>query len=667
MSDELLGSILNDKYRLDALLGAGAMGLVYRAAQLDGRGERVRDVAVKMIRPELLLSGREFAERFVREISAAARLRGPHAIPVYDFGEAAGGRLFYVMELVEGPTLKDIFAGPKRLPEGLIAEIGAQICSALDEAHHLHPSVIHRDLKPGNIFVEGWPVSVRVRVGDFGLAKLVENETLPLTQATASPGTPRYMSPEQCSGQALDVRSDLYAIGVILYEGVAGKPPFSGEPTTVMYQHVYESPPPLPASVPAPLRHAIGTVLAKAREDRPASAAELRRLLTGASAAPRPSRPPVRILGIAAVAVLAALALWTYATPFGLGSQGESTSLPSSVDAIGQANEGSKRTGIAVFEFRNERSDDREHDWIRSALQTTFSTELGKIRQVRVLSREIVEQSATKDSRPIELTRLLGAQKLITGSFTVVGKQIQIAARLVDAHSGEQERAESIEGHVDQFFGLQKQLTLAMVSQLPIAVSANELDAIARENPSENQALAVDAYRRMLQAEGLDAETPDSDGEGASMEQGEPYSMAGWIFEGPVLDFIVDVLGPAPAAAQQPESELKIRQVLESYRQALEMGDLEAIERTWGTLSPRRRKGLEDYFSVANALKITFDRIEIRPLEDDRFEVSYVRRDQFSDRRTGEQVNLEVQLVNTAVREGTHWRIKNAKRLTSED
>jgi TolB-like protein len=448
------------------------------------------------------------------------------------------------------------------------------------------------------------------------------------------------------------------------------------------------------------LRLAIVTSLAKNRDERPASAAELRRVLTGAPAGPTTSRRRVGVLAaIAAAAVVAAVALGTYLVPLGSRSQVQTTAALSSQGDAGREVSQDRRTGIAVFEFRNERSDDRENDWIRSALQTTFSTELGKIRQVRVLSREIVEQSATKDSRPIELTRLLGAEKLITGSFAVIGKQIQIAARLVDARSGEQERAESVEGDVDQFFGLQKQLTLAMVNQLPIAVSASERAAIEKQNPSQNPSLAVDAYRLMLQGEGLDegeGDEEDDGDQGARLDRSPSYAIAPapagetqrgfgvrstWRGRSPLFAFSPAVAGatfnvsalfrlfmPSAALAQEQHSaEQEIRAILERYRQALEKGDLDGIQESWGKLTARRRKGLEEYFAIADDLRITFDRIEIRLVEDNRYAISYVRRDQFSDRRTGEQVDLEVQLVNTAERDGERWRIKNAKRLMSDE
>jgi serine/threonine-protein kinase len=160
--------------------------------------------------------------------------------------------LYYIMELVEGPTLREVLQRHGPLPVGWVVGIARQICKALAEAHSLPEPIVHRDLKPANIFVETRQGQDWVKVGDFGIAKVLGEHTSGLTHTGASPGTPRYMAPEQWMGKAVDGRADLYALGILLYELLTGKAPFADEegPLALMYQHLHELPPPLPAVSP---------------------------------------------------------------------------------------------------------------------------------------------------------------------------------------------------------------------------------------------------------------------------------------------------------------------------------------------------------------------------------------------------------------------------------
>ena len=158
-----------------------------------------------------------------------ARLRNPHTITVHDTGQSEVGQLYYAMELVEGPTLRGVLRRFEPLPVGRVVSIIGQVCEALAEAHGLPEPVVHRDLKPGNIFIENRQGQEWVKVGDFGIAKVVGEHSSGLTHTSASPGTPRYMAPEQWKGKAIDGRADLYAVGVMLYELLTGRAPFAGE------------------------------------------------------------------------------------------------------------------------------------------------------------------------------------------------------------------------------------------------------------------------------------------------------------------------------------------------------------------------------------------------------------------------------------------------------
>src|SRR5918997_1748125 len=216
-ADPLIGSVLDEKYRLDLRIGTGGMGTVYRARHLliD------RSVAVKVLNPRYVED--EAAQtRFRREARAAGRLQHVNAVTVTDFGSTQDGYVYIVMELLEGRTLRDVLAHDAPLDVARAVSIMLQISAAVEAAHH--DGIIHRDLKPANIFiVQRKDAPPFVKVLDFGIAKLAaealddDDDPQTLTQVGAMIGTPRYMSPEQCDGVKLTPASDVYSLGIILY------------------------------------------------------------------------------------------------------------------------------------------------------------------------------------------------------------------------------------------------------------------------------------------------------------------------------------------------------------------------------------------------------------------------------------------------------------------
>lgn len=263
--DPLVGSEIAGKYRIGAKLGAGGMGAVYRATRLQIGDE----VAVKILHVDQ--NAPNAAERFRREAQAAARLKHPNAVSIYDFGVTYDGLQYLVMELVEGQSLRQIIKQQGPLTPSAAADVLRQVCAALDEAHG--QQIVHRDLKPDNIVVSTTRTDLRVKVLDFGIAKLRDMSASNLTQTGSVMGTPHYMSPEQCLGEELDHRSDIYSLGIVLYEMLAGVVPFhSPQSTAVVIQHVNQSPPSLRTinlSISAAVEAVVFHALAKKREDRP--------------------------------------------------------------------------------------------------------------------------------------------------------------------------------------------------------------------------------------------------------------------------------------------------------------------------------------------------------------------------------------------------------------
>ncbi len=281
--DALLGTTIAGRFTVLARLGSGSMGSVYRARQ-----EAVgRDVALKIVRRDRAYDP-ETRARFEREARATSALVSPHTVTVFDFGEADDGAWFLAMELLEGETLGQRLKRVQRLPAADAVRVAREALKSLAEAHLL--GIVHRDLKPDNLFLVQVPDEGGDRRGeickvlDFGIAKLLRDEVRVdqlETQAGTVFGTPRFMSPEQAQGIDLDARSDLYSLGVILYQMLAGRPPFvDDDAVVVMARHIKDDPPPFSsaapdARVPPALERVVRRTLAKRPEDRPASAEAL--------------------------------------------------------------------------------------------------------------------------------------------------------------------------------------------------------------------------------------------------------------------------------------------------------------------------------------------------------------------------------------------------------
>ncbi len=350
---DLLAAALADRYTIERELGQGGMTTVYLARDL----KHERQVAIKVLRPELAaVIG---AERFLSEIRTTANLQHPHILPLHDSGDL-GGSLFYVMPFIEGESLRERLEREKQLPIGDAIRIASEVASALDYAHR--HGVIHRDIKPENILLHDG----RALVADFGIALAASSAGSRMTETGMSLGTPHYMSPEQAMGErTLDARTDVYALGCVLYEMLTGDPPFTGSTAQAIVAKVMTEKPVAPSRVrdtlPEAVEDAVLTALAKLPADRFASTAEFAAALEGTSTASRrttgtrrTAQPRMARVAWPIAAAALALAAWGWFRPGATAGTGSTTRtelvLPASapVEFIGEATIGVGQTALAL-------------------------------------------------------------------------------------------------------------------------------------------------------------------------------------------------------------------------------------------------------------------------------------------------------------------------------
>lgn len=278
-TDLMIGLTIDGKYRLERRIGRGGMGAVYIANHTKFN----KQLAIKVLSPEMMEDSRA-VERFQREANASARFKHPNAVTVSDFGQTPEGIAYLVMEFIDGVSLRRLMDREKRLAPARVVDIGKQICAAIAAAHRV--GIIHRDLKPDNVMIEIIDGREVARVLDFGIAKIRDAQQGQITRTDSVLGTPHYMSPEQCSGGTLDQRSDIYALGVLLYEMLCGETPFQAATApAIIVQHVTKDPIPVDKKwpeVPATLSHIVMRALEKQPSRRQQSATKLSEELSAA-------------------------------------------------------------------------------------------------------------------------------------------------------------------------------------------------------------------------------------------------------------------------------------------------------------------------------------------------------------------------------------------------
>ncbi len=481
-----LTAALSDRYTIERELGAGGMATVYLAHDV----KHDRKVALKVLRPDLAAS--LGADRFLREVRIAANLSHPHILPLYDSG-AAGGFLFYVMPYVEGESLREKLDREGELPIPEATRILKEIADALAYAHE--HGVVHRDIKPDNVMLSGRHALVM----DFGVAKAVSEATgrHQVTTAGVALGTPTYMAPEQAAADPhVDHRADIYALGVLAYEILAGRPPFMGTTAQqILSAQVMVAPEPLATyrpTVPPELAEVIMRCLEKKPADRWQSAEELLQPFEALSTSsqgitPVETRPhqavaPGSRRGVWIAVAAAVIVVVVVAVMWNRGAGGQ--------PALASAGR-----WIAVLPFESARSDE-ESTFFTDGIHDDVLTQLGKIGSLRVIARNSVMEYRGTEKNLGVVGKELGVDALLLARVQRAGDQVRINVQLIDVATGEQLWGETYQRELtlDNRFAIQSEISAAVAEALQAALTPEDRTRLA-ERPTDN-AQAYALYQR---------------------------------------------------------------------------------------------------------------------------------------------------------------------------
>lgn len=478
--DRLIGKRVGH-YRIEERLGSGGMGVVYRAR--DTLLER--EVALKFLPPHLGLDP-DAKERFRIEAKAAAALYHPSICTVYEIGEAEDGRLFIAMACYEGETLQErISRGPLPVTDAVV--IASCIARGLAAAHAR--GVVHRDVKPGNVILTA---DGGVKLLDFGVAKMAD---VTLTGSGVTPGTVAYMSPEQVRGESVDAPSDLWSLGVVLYEMLAGRPPFRGEHDAVVLHAIrHEDPQPvgdLRPETPDHLAATVGRMLAKDPAARYPNAEELLADLGSPGSAPSRTRRAGALLrrqgGLAAAAAAATVGV-TALLAAGMPWLSEGTEDPPAPTGVVPARE---RT-VAVLPFLD-LSPQPGQEYFSDGLTEELIAALARVEDLRVVARTSAFAFRGEERDIREIGRTLNAAAVVEGSVRMEGDRIRVAAQLIDASNGLSLWSDSYDRQFTDVFEIQEDLALSIAEGLQARLTPAERVRLARW-PTEN----LDAYNNYL-------------------------------------------------------------------------------------------------------------------------------------------------------------------------
>ena len=487
MPDITRGSVLNERYEIIEEIGKGGMGKVYKAFDKDIN----ENIALKIIRPEIASNALIIA-RFQNELKMARKVAHRNVCKMYDLGKD-GDTKYISMEYVPGEDLKTTIKRMGPLTIGKAISVAKQVCEGLAEAHRL--GVIHRDLKPRNIMVDR---EGNARIMDFGIA--ISHEVKEITDSRIILGTPHYMSPEQVSGKPTDLRSDIYSLGIIMFEMVTGQVPFDGDTTiSIALKHRNEQPPDpgeINYRIPDDLSHLILKCLEKDKEKRYQSANEVlldlnkiedeipttERILIRDRTRTKRLKSRYRPVGIAAIAIGVIIIIISGYLLLNKNQKEKITPAVSS-EAISWSN------SIAILPFKD-LSPEGDQEYLCESMMGNLITKLRTLSSdLKVISMRAVLKYKDRDVDVSEIGKELTVESVLEGSLQIEGDRILVNAWLTNAEDNSVIWPFEYEGKFESVLDVQDEITLSIAKELKVHFLDENLAMINQQEPKN-----VDAY-----------------------------------------------------------------------------------------------------------------------------------------------------------------------------
>jgi serine/threonine-protein kinase len=489
--------LIAGKYRIVDEIGRGGMGIVYRAEDIKLR----RPVALKFL-PHQWVSDSDARERFIQEARAASALDHPNICNIYEIGEAEADRMYIAMAFYEGESLREkIKSGPLKQEEAL--GIAIQAATGMAKAHQ--KGIVHRDIKPANLLITTDGV---VKVVDFGLAKLAGQ--VKLTREGTTVGTVAYMSPEQAKGEAVDQRTDIWSLGVVLYEMLSGVLPFKGDYEQTLIHSILQQEPErlgkLQKDLPAGLENIVFKALSKNPADRYQSMDELLEDLQSVAEGLKPVRAASiifrgRVLGLKKVYAYPVMAgIVILAVLVGLFL------FPKRTQAF---------DSIAVLPLEN-LSGDPEQDSLAESIHDELITNLAGLSSLKtVIARSTVMTYKGKNTPPQKIAQELHVKALITGALRLAGERVHVTAQLINPTTGAQVWAHGYERDVRDVVSLENEIVAAIAHEVNLQLTPQEKTRLASARPVNPEAYVAYTKGRFY----LNKPTPEEYGKGLTYMQ----------------------------------------------------------------------------------------------------------------------------------------------------